>query len=251
MGLRYPAILLGLSAFSLGVGCAQGGGFELPLDERDAAVDASRLDDAGDSSRVDAASDADAYGDAGRPAPDAGLPVDGYVPPADAGRDSGPVLPVCMDEVCNGLDDDCDGVVDNGAACPCDVAHLLGGSYLLCGPPRSFAAARASCQSLGYDLAVIEDPDEDAAIYGEIASRGFLDTWIGLSDAEDEDTWVWVDGSLLTYEHWDSGEPNDGGTHGEDCALMMTSPGREAEWDDRPCNTDRPYVCEAPPVPVD
>jgi hypothetical protein len=148
-------------------------------------------------------------------------------------------------ESCNGLDDDCDGTIDDGAGCPCEVETYGGHAYQLCPTARSWLAARMSCESYGYSLAVIETAGEDAFVYGEMASRGFIDTWIGLNDVLTEMTWVWLDGTPLAYTHWDAGEPNDG-AGGEDCGVIMRMTGRETEWDDRSCDTEYPYVCEAP-----
>ena len=74
-------------------------------------------------------------------------------------------------------------------------------------------------------------------------ARNLGDTWIGLSDQAAEGQWVWTDGNAPAYTHWDQGEPNDGGRNGEDCALIMTAENRTSEWDDRPCEGSRPFVC--------
>lgn len=183
--------------------------------------------------------------DAGAPAPtrDAGARADAGPPDAGA-PDAGPPDAGCPPEACNGLDDDCDARIDEGAGCPCDRREHGGHAYLVCPDARSWLGARSRCEASGYTLAVVETAAEDAFLYGEIASRGLDDTWIGLNDAVTEGTWVWLDGVPLGYEHWDEGEPNDG-AGGEDCGVIMTREGRESEWDDRPCDGERPYLCEA------
>jgi len=149
-------------------------------------------------------------------------------------------------ESCDGVDDDCDGHIDEGAAgCPCEALVRDTQTYMVCPTPRSWAGARLFCESHGYTLAIVESAAEDAYLYDAIAARGFSDTWIGHNDLLEEGRWVWLDGSPLVYSHWDEGEPNDGG--GEDCGLIMTRHGRESEWDDRPCESERPHICEAGP----
>ncbi len=167
------------------------------------------------------------------------------LPPDAAEPDLEPDVARCEPEVCNGLDDDCDGQVDEGAGCPCDVVARDDSAYLVCAQPRSWAGARMHCMQHGYDLAVVEDAGEDAFLFNEINRRGFHGSWIGLNDLLEERTWVWLDGEPVGYEHWDQGEPNDGGD-GEDCGIIMTTPRRASEWDDRPCGDERAYLCEVP-----
>lgn len=229
------------------VGCEGNQYCAITCPSRDACPDAgAETPDAGEAP-VDAGGPG---GDAGGPTEDAGDPmVDAGDPGGDAGVDAGApdAGPLCEAEVCDGEDDDCDTRVDEGAACPCPVVQgAAGTAYLFCDEDRSWAAARMVCEGTGYSLAVVEDATEDALIYGELAARGFADAWIGLNDILTEMTWVWLDGVPAAYTHWDDGEPNDGSSGGEDCGVIMTREGRESEWDDRPCDSERPYVCETP-----
>jgi hypothetical protein len=173
---------------------------------------------------------------------------------ADAAVAEVPAVPdaaTCLPEACNGRDDDCDGAIDEEAGCPCDVvAGPIAGpaessTYLLCREGRNWVLARQFCQGFGYDLVALEDGAEDTFIYGAIAARGFGGTWLGLNDRAAEGQWVWLDGAPVLYSHWDQGEPNDGGNGGEDCGVVMTGDGRQSEWDDRGCESVRPFVCEA------
>ncbi|MCB9596361.1 MAG: C-type lectin domain-containing protein [Sandaracinaceae bacterium] len=236
MRVLLAAVLLG--------GCALGA----DPTPREGAPDASARD-AATAPQIDASFLRDAGGEASDaelpPLPDAGpAPVDAGLPPPapDAGTDAG----LCVTETCDGSDEDCDGRIDEDAACPCPVVERGGHAYLVCDTNRSWAGARASCETLGYSLVVIEDTAEDAFVYGQLATRGFSDTWIGINDLVTEDRFVWLTSTPVGYTHWDSGEPNDGGSRGEDCGVIMTVSGRESEWDDRDCGDERPYVCEAP-----
>lgn len=149
-------------------------------------------------------------------------------------------------EICNGGDDDCDGLIDEAVTtCPCVTVVLADSTYLFCEPARSWAGAQRHCQLHGYELAMIDDATEDALLYATLSGLSLGDTWIGSNDLLVESGWVWRDGSPMLYSNWDMGEPNDGGEGGEDCGVLMTREGRESFWDDRSCDDERSYVCEA------
>lgn len=147
-------------------------------------------------------------------------------------------------ELCNGADDDCDGAIDNAGDCPCPVEVLEGRPWMFCSGQRTWMDALAVCQGVGYTLATIRNGGEDGFAYDQIGRRGFADTWIGYNDRDAEGTFTWISGEPPVYQHWDGGEPNDGGSNGEDCAVIMTTSGRETEWDDRSCGSNRPFICQ-------
>ena len=123
----------------------------------------------------------------------------------------------------------------------------MGKSYLFCrGDKKAWGTAQMTCQSVNYDLVVITSAEEDNFVYQRLESDNFGETWIGLSDRASEGTFVWVDGTSIDgYDHWDGGEPNDGGG-GEDCAIIMREQrNRRTKWDDRPCPTRYDFVCES------
>ena len=93
---------------------------------------------------------------------------------------------------------------------------------------------------------VLEEAAEDDFVYAEIRSTEMPTTWIGLNDIVSEGDWVWLDGLTVDYRNWDTGEPNDSGSSGEDCGVIMVESGRFSFWDDRPCDNNRAYVCEGP-----
>lgn len=247
MSLHHPALTPVGLALALMCGCALGGDPPVRTDDADLTnplTDAGAAGDAGSDEGTDAGASS---------APDAG---EDMIEP-----DAGTIVPTTMDagapetpdagcpgvEVCNGIDDNCNGSIDEGGVCPCPVVDgATGHAYMLCADELNWVDARMFCQAQGYDLAAIESASEDMLVYRQISTRGFEDTWVGLNDRDIEMTWVFNDGIPVVYEHWDSGEPNDGGG-GEDCGVVMTRMGRASEWDDRSCSNTRPFVCEASP----
>ncbi|MBL8618246.1 MAG: hypothetical protein JNM72_21715 [Deltaproteobacteria bacterium] len=149
-------------------------------------------------------------------------------------------------ETCDGYDDDCDGAADEGGACGCavvadpaDPLHV----YQLCSDPLSWTAARDACRASGYELVTINDAAENTFVDGQADARSTSRWWTGFNDISTEGSWVWVSGQASSYAPWGSGEPNNSGG-GEDCGqINRFHPA--LTWNDEPCSTPYPYICEA------
>lgn len=69
---------------------------------------------------------------------------------------------------------------------------------------------------------------------------------IGINDIAREGTYVWSDGSSVSYTRWNSGEPNNC-CGSEDCGEMWHVGGATPTWNDMPCNGrfgSFDYVCK-------
>ncbi|CAK8692534.1 unnamed protein product [Clavelina lepadiformis] len=122
---------------------------------------------------------------------------------------------------------------------------LNGYQYTVVGP-LSWQAAREECQRLGGDLAVHGAQDYQIRLkisYALLKPRSIDYTWIGLSDAEEEGAWEWVDGSPVTdHAHWNSHQPDDHG-EGQDCGAIW-SESRDYRSDDGACHYKAYALCE-------
>ncbi|XP_075062228.1 uncharacterized protein LOC142150929 isoform X2 [Mixophyes fleayi] len=94
------------------------------------------------------------------------------------------------------------------------------------------------CATRNAVLLVMTDTSEMNALLPTIASERY---WIGLKrDPEDTDTWVWTDGTPLSFSAWNEGEPNND-KNNEHCAEIL---GRVQMWNDLPCDLNRGYICK-------
>ena len=65
--------------------------------------------------------------------------------------------------------------------------------------------------------------------------------WVGLDDLDQENVFVWNDGTPLTWSHWVSIAPNNQG--GQDCVVLKEK-NNDFAWNDIMCDVDVRYVCE-------
>ncbi|MCA9707549.1 MAG: S8 family serine peptidase, partial [Myxococcales bacterium] len=166
-------------------------------------------------------------------------------------------------EVCNGLDDDCDGALGEDEldedgdgdvdchdadcathlACTCTLTPDEGfGQHVLCDDPVPWAAARDACEGSDMHLVSIESAAHDAWLVGHSQALDPISWWMGYSDLQVEGAWAWVDGTPPGYQHWFPGEPNNGIDTPEHCAAFPEHDGES--WNDLDCAVLRPFVCE-------
>ena len=146
-------------------------------------------------------------------------------------------------EVCNGLDDNLNGEIDEAGVCTA-LAFTNAAqdrSYVLLDGAQDWATQQAACDALaGYGL---WKPDSGGEIAEITALLGLSDpVWTGLNDTAVEGTWRWSStGTLLTSSAWAAGQPDDDPGLA-DCVVLDSATGT---WFDDPCATARAAVCES------
>ncbi|KAJ8414406.1 hypothetical protein AAFF_G00052760 [Aldrovandia affinis] len=128
--------------------------------------------------------------------------------------------------------------------------------YLFFGDTKTWSASRSQCQSEEADLLIVNSEEEQRFAFRTIqpTSQGEAQFWIGLTDAQTEGEWRWVDSSLVTedlqfwhYRTNETSEPDDWkdiNPLGEDCGHLSTSGPALSSWMDGPCETVYGWICE-------
>ncbi|HWP09297.1 MAG TPA: C-type lectin domain-containing protein [Polyangiaceae bacterium] len=185
----------------------------------------------------------------------------------------------CSDEPerCDGIDNNCNDEIDEGAACPdgCSVEINDSHRYLICvaatkaeGWDTDGAAARCSelAQELdlgvSFELAWIESKAENEFLRAWLQDNlsGSAVVWTGASDRYEENVWVWGTGTnavqffvgdadgggtpyMNRFNDWASGSPRSLNGEDQDCGAFDT--GLSLHWDDRACDSvERGFICE-------
>jgi hypothetical protein len=167
----------------------------------------------------------------------AGCPEGPDCDDGDPGRAPGLV------EACDGADNDCDGVIDNDGACPCERVEGADGRgpYLHCDRRVPFDRARAFCEQFPtYSLALAHSSAEQAWLREALVDRP-RPVWIGADDNDVEGEFVWHDGAPLTDSDWTADEPNNAGG-AENCVQAY-----DDGWNDQDCPDAHRFLCEAHP----
>ncbi|XP_044192218.1 ladderlectin-like [Thunnus albacares] len=107
--------------------------------------------------------------------------------------------------------------------------------------PKTWIDAENYCLYFGANLASIHNPGEYEFITELASKNSFPSFWIGGSDAVKSLKWLWSDGSIVYYNNWASGEPNE--SKGLENCIEMLPQG----WNDRSCGISSPFICATRP----
>ncbi|XP_053288393.1 CD209 antigen-like protein C isoform X1 [Pleuronectes platessa] len=110
-------------------------------------------------------------------------------------------------------------------------------------PLENWGNSRKFCRAEEADLVVIESLEEQEFINNHTMAYNDENHayWIGLKKKHDTDTWMWVDGTNVTFQYWEEGAMD---LHRGPCALSLPRADKLANWDRSWCGMLKRWICE-------
>ncbi|NXC68371.1 MRC1 protein, partial [Anhinga anhinga] len=105
--------------------------------------------------------------------------------------------------------------------------------------PAKFSEAKQICEENKGHLATVRDRYEQAFLTSVIGFNPVKYFWIGLSDVEEQGTFRWASGDMVTFTHWNAGMP--GIQSG--CVAMITGTSAGL-WDVLNCEETNMFLCK-------
>ncbi|NXH66963.1 CL17A protein, partial [Hydrobates tethys] len=122
--------------------------------------------------------------------------------------------------------------------CPAGWQQFAKTCYFFSTAEKHWLDAKDSCADFNAHLAIVDTEQENKFLANHIMEDRVF--WLGLTDTHQEGNWQWVDGRSLSLSFWNSGEPNNVGHHGEDCATIYSN----GRWNDVGCSNVNTWICE-------
>lgn len=153
-------------------------------------------------------------------------------------NDQDPSIHPEAQEVCDGVDNNCSGYVDDIPECPCPSAEFEGATFYFCTHEMDWRDAEEFCEEQGHRLAYFDNQTQNDAV-AKHAGEILKERWaIGLQDRDKEGDYRWTDGSVPTFWSWAKGEPSNR-LDWFDCIFMRSS----GTWSEHNCVQDGPFIC--------
>uniref|UniRef100_A0A3Q3EYZ7 C-type lectin domain-containing protein n=1 Tax=Labrus bergylta TaxID=56723 RepID=A0A3Q3EYZ7_9LABR len=133
----------------------------------------------------------------------------------------------------------------NCKRCPESWRLFKNKCYFFSSRTLTWSSSRAWCQTQGGDLLVIDSDPEQVGGLKQKENMKLLyhsgsKLWIGMTDADVEGEWSWVDGRIGTEpDDWRQEDPL-----GEDCGHIDTSENALTSWMDGSCKKPYGWICE-------
>jgi hypothetical protein len=145
-------------------------------------------------------------------------------------------------ESCDGIDNDCSGLIDDAPDCDCEQREISGRTFHLCNWPMPWHEAEDLCLRKGLVLARVDSKRLSRELYREANEISRSAWWIGYSDRDEEGRFTWQEGDTGDFSYWDERQPNNRSCN-EDCVALRE--GKKGRWHDSPCQQHRPFICAA------
>ena len=103
----------------------------------------------------------------------------------------------------------------------------------------SWGAAFNVCSEADSHLARVNNNGVNKRVQQFVS--GDMEIWLGISDSQEEGTWVYSNNAKVgNWNNWGEGNP-DGGEE-ENCATLK----EDGKWNDKNCTIMLPFVCTKP-----
>uniref|UniRef100_A0A3P8NQ91 C-type lectin domain-containing protein n=1 Tax=Astatotilapia calliptera TaxID=8154 RepID=A0A3P8NQ91_ASTCA len=125
--------------------------------------------------------------------------------------------------------------------CPDNWSEFGGRCFHYVSVQMTWAEAEKNCQAMKAHLASVNNAEDNENIQKVIraASLNATRTWIGGTDCQMNDLWLWSDGSHFLFSAWKPGQP-DNWESNEACIEINHGGGK---WNDVQCSIQRPSMC--------
>ncbi|XP_039678906.1 type-2 ice-structuring protein-like [Perca fluviatilis] len=132
-------------------------------------------------------------------------------------------------------------IVKRSSSCPSGWTGYNGRCFLYVPTAMTWADAEKNCLYHGGNLASVHSFNEHHVIQSMILriTHMYPLAWLGGSDAQQEGSWFWSDGTPFRFNFWSPGQPDNRAN--ANCLLMNF--GDQKKFDDQPCNYRMPFVC--------
>ncbi|XP_040894478.1 type-2 ice-structuring protein-like isoform X2 [Toxotes jaculatrix] len=133
-------------------------------------------------------------------------------------------------------------IINRDESCPSNWKKFNDRCFNFVPRSLSWATAEKNCQSMDANLASVHSIEEYHFIQSVIQDNTAQDqeTWVGASDCQEENVWLWSDGSVFKFSNWCQGQPDD--TENRQRCLQINY-GDGKCWDDNGCSNLRPSIC--------
>eukprot|EP00058_Branchiostoma_floridae_P012412 XP_002597900.1 hypothetical protein BRAFLDRAFT_97887 [Branchiostoma floridae] len=113
---------------------------------------------------------------------------------------------------------------------------------------QTYSGARQVCQENGGDIYMWRSAAAVAALKRKLIRNRAPSLWVGLSDADLEETFLWADGPALDgndFTDWSPNQPRN--TAEKDCVVARRV--HRYRWKVVPCSYRRAFICHSPRAP--
>ena len=125
--------------------------------------------------------DRDGFGDPSQSTTSCEQPTNFVNNSEDCDDDNEDINPLA-NEICDGVDEDCDGQIDPASVCPCNYHTESGNAYSVREDALQWPTALFSCEITGYNLAIINSEAEKTWVDSIADSYSTNKWWIGAND---------------------------------------------------------------------